>query len=83
MADPGQNTILVTPKLPLVSGRLTPHHVAVAALVARHGLEARVLEADLPVLGRHRGGAADPCRGHSFIIYCLLCIYSFYSEFLQ
>ena len=49
----------------LVSGQLTPHHVAVAALVARHGLEARVLEADLPVLGRHGGGAADPCRGHS------------------
>ena len=71
MADPGQNTIVVTPKLPLVSGQLTPHHVAVAALVARHGLEARVLEADLPVLGRHGGGAADPCSSHKYYLLCI------------
>ena len=78
VADPGQNTIVVTPKLPLVSGQLTPHHVSVAALVARHGLEARVLEADLPVLGRHGGGAADPCRGHSSYLLSTL-----YLQFLQ
>ena len=52
-------------RLYLVSGQRTPHHVAVAALVARHGLEARVLEADLPVLGRRGGGAADPCSAYS------------------
>ena len=62
----------------LVSGQLTPHHVAVAALVARHGLEARVLEADLPVLGRHGGGAADPCRGPSSYLLSTL-----YLQFLQ